>query len=175
MRRAATVALVALLGLAFALPAVAQRGDDAKRKSKNGRAEGTIAGVEVQVEYGRPSVNGRAVWGKLVPYGKVWRTGADEATTITFAKDVRVEGQPLAAGTYSLFTVPGEKEWQVVFNKTARQWGAFEYDAGQDALRVTVTPETGDHVEALEFAVAGDQVVLRWEKLRVAFRVEPGT
>lgn len=168
--------LTVLLGvftLAVALPAAAQRGDDASRKSKNGKTEATIGGVAVTVEYGRPQVRGREVWGSLVPYGKVWRTGADEATTITFAKDVTVEGKPLAAGTYSLFTIPGEKEWQVVFNKTAQQWGAFEYDEKQDALRVTVKPESGDGVEVLDFVADGDRIVLRWEKVRVGFRVAP--
>jgi len=172
--RTIVVAAVALF-LSAALPALGQRGDDSSRKSKNGRTEGSIAGVAVTVEYGRPQVKDRALWGKLVPYGKVWRTGADEATTITFDKDVLVEGKPLAAGTYALFTVPSEKEWQVVFNKTARQWGAFEYDAGQDALRVTVAPESGEHVEALDFVVDGDRVVVRWEKLRVGFRVAPAS
>lgn len=166
---------LSILTLAVALPAAAQRGDDSARRSKNGTTEGTIAGITVTVEYGRPQVNGRAIWGQLVPYGKVWRTGADEATTITFDKDVLVEGKPLAAGTYALFTVPGEKEWQIVFNKTARQWGAFEYDAAQDALRVTVAPESGENVEALDVVIEGDRVVVRWEKLRVGFRVAPAS
>lgn len=173
MRHPLTLAASALLALALAAPAAAQRGDDAARKSKNGRTEATIAGVAVVVEYGRPMVNGREIWGKLVPYGRVWRTGADEATTITFSKDVTVEGQRLAAGTYSLFTIPGESEWTVIFNRTARQWGAYEYDAGADALRVTVTPESGEHVEALDFVVEGERVVVRWEKARVGFRVAP--
>lgn len=170
-------AALSIFGFAFALalPAAAQRGDDSSRKSKNGRTEGSIAGVDVTVEYGRPQVRGREIWGQIVPYGKVWRTGADEATTITFSKDATVEGQKLPAGTYALFTIPGENEWQVVFNKTARQWGAFEYDAAQDALRVAVKPETGENVEALDFVVEGDQVVVRWEKVRVGFRVAPAS
>lgn len=163
-----------LLALALALPAFAGRGDDAKRKSKNGKTEGTIAGVAVKLEYGRPNVAGRAIWGQLVPYGQVWRTGADEATTISFAKDVLVEGQKLAAGTYALFTIPGEKEWTVVFNKTAEQWGAFDYDAKQDALRVTVQPgAAAAPVESLDFVIEGDRVVLRWEKVAVGFAVKP--
>ena len=169
VRRA--VALGLLLALPLAAPLVAQRGDDAQRKSKNGRATGKAAGVTVVVEYGRPSVNGRAIWGALVPYGQVWRTGADEATTISFDKDVAVEGQPLAAGTYALFTIPGEGEWTVIFNKTAQQWGAFKYDAAQDALRVKVKPVAHESVEALDFVVEGDAVVLRWEKLAVPFRI----
>jgi hypothetical protein len=161
------------LAFALALPAFAVRGDDAKRKSKNGKTEGTIAGVAVAVEYGRPSVAGRAVWGTLVPWGQVWRTGADEATTITFAKDVLVEGQKLAAGTYALFTIPGEKEWTVIFSKTAEQWGAYDYDAKQDALRVTVKPGATEPVESLDFVIDGNRVVLRWEKVAVGFEVKP--
>lgn len=175
MRHPFTLAAAALLALALAAPAAAQRGDDAARKSKNGKTEATVAGVAVTVEYGRPLVNGREIWGKLVPYGRVWRTGADEATTITFSKDVTVEGEKLAAGTYSLFTIPGESEWTVIFNRTARQWGAYEYDAGADALRVNVAPESGDHIEALEFVVEGERVVVRWEKARVGFRIAPAT
>lgn len=162
------------LALAVALPAFAGRGDDAKRKSKNGKTEGTIAGVAVTLEYGRPNVAGREIWGKLVPWGQVWRTGADEATTITFGKDVLVEGQKLAAGTYALFTIPGEGEWTVVFNRTAEQWGAYDYDAKQDALRVTVKPgATAAPVESLDFVIEGDRVVMRWEKMAVGFAVKP--
>jgi hypothetical protein len=167
VHRAAALGLL----LALAAPLAAQRGDDAQRKSKNGRATGKVAGVTVVVEYGRPSVNGRAIWGALVPYGQVWRTGADEATTISFDQDVAVEGQPLAAGTYALFTIPGETEWTVIFNKTAKQWGAFKYDAAQDALRVKVEPVAHENVEALDFVVEGDAVVLRWEKLAVPIRI----
>ena len=164
------IALVALLA-GIAAPVLAQRADDAKRPSKNGRTAGAVGGVNVVLEYGRPLVNGRAIWGSLVPYGQVWRTGANEATTISFDKDVLIEGQKLAAGTYALFTIPAEKSWTVIFNKTAQQWGAFKYDAAQDALRVTVAPATGDMVEAMDFVLEGDHVVLRWEKLRVGFAV----
>ena len=153
------------------LPAVAQRADDASRASKNGKMEGTIDGVTVTLEYGRPNVKGRTVWGDLVPYGRVWRTGADEATTITFSADVEIGGETLAAGTYGLFTLPGENEWTVIFNKVADQWGT-RYDAGQDALRVTATPKAVDHVEAMDFEIVDSWVVLRWEKLAVPFEVK---
>jgi hypothetical protein len=169
-RRLLTLLTLALT-VALAVPALAQRGDDSKRKSKNGKTQGTVGGVEVTLEYGRPSVSGRRIWGELVPYGKVWRTGADEATTVTFSKDVLVEGRKLSAGTYGLFTVPGESEWTVVFNRVAKQWGAYEYDEKQDALRVPVAPATGEAIEALDFVIEGDRVVMRWEKLRVGFRV----
>ena len=164
-----TLALLVLVLTASA--ALAQRGDDSGRRSKNGKLEGTVGGVGVTMEYGRPSVNGREIWGKLVPYGSVWRTGADEATTITLSKDAEIEGEPIPAGTYSFFAIPGESEWTLIFNKVAQQWGAFSYDEAQDALRVTVTPEAAEHVEALDYRIDGDQVVLRWEKLAVPFEI----
>lgn len=169
-KKLAVSAFATLLVLA-AVPALAVRGDDAKRLSKNGHAEGTAGGVGVVIEYGRPNVKGRVIWGDLVPWGKVWRTGADEATTIAFDRDVTIEGKPLARGTYGLFTVPGEKGWTVVFNKVADQWGAFDYDARQDALRVEVAPRPHEATETLTFTLEGDAVVLRWEKVEVAFRV----
>jgi hypothetical protein len=170
-RKLAAAAVVALLALAAAAPASAGRGDDAKRKSKNGRVEGSAGGAGVVIEYGRPNVNGRKVWGELVPWGQVWRTGADEATTIAFDRDVTVEGRPLAKGTYSLFSIPAEKGWTIVFNRVAEQWGAFDYDAKQDALRVEVAARAHEQTETLTFALEQDAVVLRWEKLEVPFQV----
>ncbi len=157
--------------VAVAAPGVAERGDDSERASKNGKTEGTIDGVDVELEFGRPKVKGRELWGSLVPYGKVWRAGADEATTITFSQDVLVEGERLSAGTYGLFTIPGEAQWEVIFNKVAKQWGAFRYDAGEDALRVKVEPESAEHLESLDFRIDGSQVVLRWGELAVPFTV----
>ena len=169
--------LLIALALLCAVAAAAQRGDDADRASKNGKAAGTIGGVEVTLEYGRPQVKGRTIWDGLVPYGKVWRTGANEATIISFSNDVLVEGQKLLAGTYSLFTIPTEEEWVIIFNKTANQWGAFSYDAGQDALRVSVKPQSADHEEWMSFSfndLSSDSatVVLRWEKLAVPFKIQ---
>jgi hypothetical protein len=106
-----------------------------------------------------------------VPYGKVWRTGADEATTITFSADVTVEGQRLAAGTYGLFSVPTADGWTWVFNSEAKQWGAYEYKDSKDVLRVVAKPTAAEHVEELDFRIEGDSVVLRWEKLAVAMRI----
>ena len=161
--------LVVVFLITSVVPAVAQRGDDSKRKSKNGKVEGTIEGVNVTLEYGRPKVRERKIWGELVPFDKVWRTGADEATTIAVDKDVTVEGQKLAAGTYSLFTIPGKEEWTIIFNKVAKQWGAFRYDKEEDALRVKVKPEAAEHMEEMTFLIEGNKVMLRWEKLSVPF------
>jgi len=97
----------------------------------------TIGGKKITITYGRPYVKGRNVWsGSLAPYGKVWRTGADDATTFTAESDVMLGSLHVPAGTYSLFTIPGEKEWTLILNKTAKQWGAFKYDEQQDLGRV---------------------------------------
>src|SRR5688572_29943922 len=88
---------------------------------------GKVGGANATIVYSRPSARGRKIVGSLVPYGEVWRTGANEATTITFDKAVKVEGKDLAAGTYALFTIPGENEWTIIFNKESQQWGAYKY------------------------------------------------
>lgn len=166
--------LVFVVVVAVALsigPIWAQRGDDANRLSKNGKTQGTIDGVEITVEFGRPSVKERTIWGGLVPYDRVWRTGADEATTISLGSEASIEGQTLAAGTYSLFTIPGETAWTVVFNRVAEQWGAFNYDESQDALRVTVDSQSTDFVETLDFEIDDSHVVLRWADLAVPFEI----
>lgn len=175
-RSARRLLRVVLAGFALALlaaPGQAQRGDDTHRRSKNGRLQAEIGGASVTVEYGRPHVLGRTVWGGLVPWDRVWRAGADEATTVEVDRDVSVEGARLAAGRYALFVVPRDgAAWTVVFNRDADQWGAFGYDRSKDALRVDATPRPHDHVEILEFASAGDELLLRWEKLELALRVE---
>lgn len=165
---------VAAILVLVAAPLLAVRGDDSQRKSKNGHTEGEIAGVKIVIDYGRPVAGERAIWGALVPYDKVWRTGADEATTISFDKNVVVEGKPLAAGTYALFTIPGRERWTVIFNKTAEQWGAYKYDAAEDALRVEVAPAAHEPVDPLTFAVNGQKVVLTWGTVAVELRVAAG-
>ncbi len=171
--RQKTTACWLVLGL-FALAGAswAVRGDDKERKSKNGKIEATVGGAQVVVEYGRPNAAGRKIFGALVPWGEIWRAGADEATTVSFDKNVTIEGQPLAAGRYAFFLIPSEGEWTVIFNKVAEQWGAYKYDATSDALRVKVKPAPHDSVETLEYAAAGDRVEMRWEKVAVGFAVK---
>ncbi|MCO6488450.1 MAG: DUF2911 domain-containing protein [Phaeodactylibacter sp.] len=143
-----------------------------ERPSPPRKVTGAVGDMSVEISYSSPKVKGRTIWGGLVPYGEVWRTGANEATTISFSKTALVEGKKLAAGKYSLFTIPGEEKWTVIFNAVAEQWGAYEYDKAKDALRVEVTPRPIDeHVESMEFIVADGKVALRWEKLEVAFGV----
>jgi len=165
------ISLILALAVLMSGAALAERGDDSGRKSKNGHAEGTIDGVQVSIDYGRPSANGRDIWGGLVPFGKVWRTGADEATTITFDKNVTVEGTAVAAGTYALFTIPGEEECTIIFNSAADQWGAFGYEADKNVASVSVAPGTTEHVETFEISVGDDAVKLSWADVSMAFAV----
>lgn len=172
----AAIATAAALGAATS--AVAQL--DLPRVSPKATVMQTVGVTEVTITYCRPSVKGRTIWGGLVPYDQVWRTGANEATTITFADDVTVDGNKLPAGTYGLFTVPGKDEWTVVFNKGAKQWGAYEYKQDQDALRIKVKPHGDEFRELLTVwfpAVGVDSatVAISWEKVTVPFTVNVDT
>ncbi len=136
--------------------------------------ETSIDGVEIVIQYNAPSVRGRKIFGEnaLEPFGKVWRTGANEATTISFSSDVLVEGQSLKKGTYALFTIPGEKEWTIIFNTVTKQWGAYGYDESKDALRVQVSSKSVDQItERMEFTNANGHVELRWAKTVVPFSI----
>lgn len=128
---------------------------------------GKIGNASVEVVYCKPSAKGRKVMGALVPYGEVWRTGANEATTISFDKDVTVEGQKLAAGQYSLFTIPGENEWTIIFNSNPKQWGAFKYKKEKDVLRVNVKPSKTAFTETFTIAVEKSGLSLKWEETEV--------
>ena len=153
------------------------RANEEARVSPNASVSQTIGTTPVTITYGRPSVNDRVIFGDLVPYDQIWRTGANEATTITFPDPVLIEGQSLDAGTYSVFTIPGESEWTIVFNDIAQQWGAFDYDQDEDVLRVTVDAEEAPHQEMMSFSFEditenSAEIVLRWAEVRVPFTVE---
>lgn len=140
----------------------------------------TVGLTDVTVRYSRPAVAGRKVWGGLVPFGEVWRTGADENTTLTFSTPVTVGGKTLPAGTYGLHTIPGEKEWTVILSTEAAAWGSYSYDAKEDAVRFTALPRQGPLEERLLFTLADPTersvaVTLAWEKLRLSFPVEVDT
>ena len=137
----------------------------------------TVGFTDVTIDYSRPGVKGRTIWGELVPYNKVWRAGANEATTINFSTDVTIEGKSLPAGKYGFFTIPNKDSWTIIFNKVADQWGAFQYNEAEDALRVTVKPESNNFQEWLAYRIAktGDKsavISLEWEKLKVPFKIE---
>ena len=150
------------------------------RVSQKASVMQTVGLTDVTIMYNRPGVKGRVIWGELVPYDKVWRTGANEATTFSVSKPVKINGQALPAGIYSFHTIPGKTSWTLIFNKTAEQWGSYDYDASKDALRIQVTPVTGPHQEWMAFSfsdVATDRatVELAWEKLRIPFKIEADT
>lgn len=192
----------AALALAACFCALAQaQGLRTPRPSQKASVMQTVGVTDLTITYSRPGVKGRKIWGDppagaaagaatlddarkraegavIVPFGHVWRTGANEATTFTVTDDVLVNGQPLKAGTYSLHTIPGPAEWTIIFNSDPGQWGSFSYDEKKDVLRVKAKPEaTADSQEWLAFQIDPDgetsaRVNIRWERLRVPFTVE---
>lgn len=167
-----------------ALPLAAQQAAPAvkvPRPSQKQVLTQTIGNTDMTINYSRPGVKGRPIWGALVPWNQVWRTGANEATTIAFSDDVTINGQPLPKGTYSLHSIPAQSgEWTLIFNKTADQWGSYSYDEKQDALRVKAKAQKSDFHEWMTFdvpALSFDDatVMIRWENIAVPFTVGTGT
>jgi hypothetical protein len=164
-----TFLLVATIATFFSTVLFAQD----KPLSPQATAEGKIGAANVKIVYCQPSARGRKMLGGKEPYGQVWRTGANEATTIEFDKAVKIEGKDLPAGKYSLFTIPNENEWTIIINKDPKQWGAFKYKEGDDVLRVKVKPtKTASFVETFNIGVVKDEVQLKWENTAVAFKVK---
>src|SRR5437763_605772 len=163
----------ALIGIAIAtthanleLPDIVQRAANKRRVGPTDRT----------VNYHRPLLNRRKIWGALVPFGEVWRAGANENTTIEFSDPVSVEGQPLAKGTYGLHMIATADSWTVIFSELAGGWGSYSYSQAEDALRVTVKPRPNEMEEALEYEFEelkpeSATVTLKWEKLAVPFKV----
>jgi hypothetical protein len=143
--------------------------------------EQTVGLTDIKVTFHRPAINGRKVWGELVPYGEVWRAGANENTTVTFSSDVKIEGKPLRAGTYGVHMIPTQKDWTVIFTNMAVAWGSFTYDVKEDALRVSVKPrQASSNEERLTYRFddptnTKTTLVLAWEKLAVPVSIEVDT
>jgi len=153
---------------------------DLPRDSQHAKVIQRVGITDITINYHRPLVKGRKVWGGLVPYGQVWRAGANENTTIEFTDPVSVEGKPLAKGVYGLHMLPTESEWIVIFSKASTAWGSFTYNQSEDALRVNVKPAAAEMKEALAYEVdnvtpTSAVIALRWEKLAVPFKVEVDT
>ena len=164
------------------------------RESQRQEIAQTVGDTKISVVYHRPKTKGRALWGCqaknvvpktnyeepcLVPYGQVWRTGANENTTFEVSRDVTVNGQPLPAGKYGLHTIPNKDEWTIIFSKDNDDWGSFSYDEKKDALRVKAKPQTAEFQEMVSFDFAEvtpntAKIVLRWEKISVPFTVDIG-
>jgi hypothetical protein len=165
MKKQASMFLT-LIALVLSLSAWAQ-----KPASPPAKAEGSIDGVKVTIDYAQPSAKGRKIMGELVPFGEVWRTGANAVSAIEFGADVKVEGKALPKGKYGLFTIPGESEWVIIFSKQ-NSGSPFDYSDKKDALRVNVKPGKAEaFVETFTIAIEKNNVVLKWENTAVAFKV----
>jgi hypothetical protein len=178
LRKIRKVLLVKFIVLVFVSGVFAQL--EFPRLSPKAEIKQVIGDTTVSIQYGRPNIRQRKVWGELVPFGQVWRTGANEATVFEVSGDVSINGQKLPAGKYSLHTIPGETEWTIIFNRVWDQWGSFDYDEKADALRVTVKPLTADkYLETLAYSfedveVSSANVVIGWENLRIPFKIDIG-
>src|SRR5262252_5631518 len=155
MRKSLTIAPLLVAGcLAAVTPARAQSALlDLPRDSQHAKVMQRIGITDVTINYHRPLVKGRKIWGSIVPYGQVWRAGANENTIIEFTDPVTIEGKPLAKGVYGLHMIPAENEWTVIFSKNSTAWGSFTYNQSEDALRVTVKPQPAEMKEALAYEV----------------------
>lgn len=155
-----------------------ERSNEEARISPNAAVSQTIGTTEVTITYGRPSIRDRVIFGERVPYDEVWRTGANEATTVTFSKDVNIEGRPLKAGTYGLFTIPRQNgNWTIIFNSVAVQWGAYKYNQDDDVLRLDVTSEKAAAREQMliyfkDVIDNAGKAVIHWDEARVTFHIE---
>ncbi len=145
----------------------------AQKASPAATATGKIGAANIEIAYSSPAVKDRKIWGSLVPYDKVWRAGADEATTFTTDRDLMVEGKKLPAGTYSFFVIPTDDEWVIIFNNVASQWGAYKYNAEEDALRAEVKPvRTDKKQERLQYTIEKDGFNLIWDNLKIPVSVK---
>jgi len=177
MARLVSTALLAMVLVAIPLQA---QGLEMPRVSPKAVVTQTIGTTTVTVNYHRPGVKDRAIWGGLVPYNEVWRTGANEATTLTISDPVKVEGQELAAGTYALATIPGADEWTFIVNKNTAMWGTMGYKQEEDVLRVKVKPVTVAQTEWMQFVFAdlkedSATLMLQWDKVGVPVKLSVDT
>jgi hypothetical protein len=154
------------------------QGDKDNRPSPLKTVNGKVKDANITIHYSSPAVKGREIFGGLVPYGEVWRAGANEATIFEADKAIRVEGKNLSAGKYSLYAIPGEKEWSIIFNKQTGQWGVkrggvTSRDPAQDALVVKVQPKkSADLNERLTYNITSNGFVLRWENTEVPVQIK---
>jgi hypothetical protein len=176
MKKILILTFILIAAVFFAHDANAQeRTTDRVWASPNASVAQTIGLTEVLLTYGRPAVRGRALFGDLVPYGEVWRTGANEATAIVFSDNVFIEGEPLAEGTYSLYTIPGINEWTIIINNKL-SWGT-QYDSSEDVLRINVQPDESFHVEQMMFYFENvtensGHLVLHWGEVKVPVSIQ---
>jgi hypothetical protein len=129
---------------------------------------GVINGNQIAIRYGSPAVKDREIWGSLVPFGEVWRCGANEATTMEFSRNATIGSQSLPAGKYSFYAIPNPDSWTLIWNKQWDTWGAYDYDESQDVLRVNFSPTPSESLsERLDFILTREGITLQWEYLKV--------
>ena len=150
------------------------------RPSPDATVSQNVGITTITIDYSSPGVKGRKIWGDLVPYGKIWRTGANEVTSITFSNPVKVNGNELPAGTFGIHTIPGENEWEIIFSKDTKVDDPMTYDENKDALHIKVKPEPNPFTERMAFTITdmtdnSANVNLIWEKLKLPFKVEVNT
>ena len=190
MKRTRLMTVLLALAIAGCSAAWAQQPKQAPKPQPSPKAsvmQRIGADTDIIVNYNRPGIKGRKIWGDLVPYGMApannyaknphpWRGGANETTTIEFSKPVKIKGNPLPAGKYGLHFIPTEKDWTIIFSKNSTGWGSFAYNQAEDALRVTVTPVKAPFKEWLEYGFenlsdTGVVCYLQWEELKVPFEI----
>lgn len=183
-RLSALIVIILFMGLTV----FAQQPAKPRPSPKAGVMQRIGVDTDISIEYGRPGVKGRKIWGDLVPFGLApgnkysndkpypWRGGANENTTIEFSKDVLVDGNKLSAGKYSLHFIPSEKDWVVIFNKNSKLWGSYQYNQDEDALRINVTPVKAPFQEWLAYGFedlseTSCTAFLQWEELKIPFKI----
>jgi Protein of unknown function (DUF2911) len=165
-------------GLLMSSLIYAQKEDKSKRPSPPATATGKVMSANITIDYSSPAVKGRKIWGGLVPYDKVWRAGANEATIFETTKDIQVEGNKLPAGKYSLYAIPGEKEWVIIFNSKTGQWGVKDDEStseepANDVLRITVKPvKAAVFNERLKYMIDKTGFAIEWEHLKVPVSIK---
>jgi hypothetical protein len=143
-----------------------------KRVSPKETTTGEINGVEVSINYCAPSVKGRKIWGELVPYDKIWRAGANEATTIEFGKDISIQNNKLPAGKYSFFVIPNKEKCTLIFNNDFKQWGSYNYSMDKDQLRIDVRPILNSKsIEKLVYEISDKTIYLKWSNWIISFDI----
>ena len=167
-----SIVLLMITGLFSAFTACAQRPSPPAKVS-----ETTTAGVKITIDYSQPAVKGRTIGKDIAPFGKVWRTGANEATTIEVSRDCKMGGGMLRAGKYALFSIPGDTEWTIIVNSVSDQWGSYKYDESKDVLRFKVAPKkSAEFNERFKFEITSDEradgrMSIFWENTEVTWEI----
>lgn len=166
------IRLIAFCGIVFTYITSCSSSNKEKRPSPYAIDSTSINGSKVSIAYSSPGVKKRKIWGDLVPYGNMWRTGANEATIFETELDLFLDGQKIEKGKYAVFTIPENQKWTIIFNKDWNQWGAYNYDTENDALRLTLHPEfVEDLQERMKFSFENQQLIFHWEYLKLSIDI----